>query len=247
MIADQAEALIELAKEKIRRSRVGEKASRFEQLREDLRGVYEVIFPVYAACRLFREAGIDDPPAHPEAMGPKQNLAEPLRRFKEQPDWMLDQRNFAFSTFRTIVKQLCEAVDRELKSSWEEYSSRKIPPISREELDVFAEDPKLREKVRAVRDAASAVLQLSDRVPRDKDQLHRFEDKLAELTRAWKALTEAAGGHAPPEVIQFLQRAGTVDGAPLDLLTKSVMDWLDQSGRTGRYVVKSVSFVQTRM
>jgi hypothetical protein len=226
---------------------MGEKASRFEQLRENLREVYDAVFPVYGACRLFREAEIGDPADHPEAMVPKQNLAEPLRRFKDQPDWMLDQRNFSFATFRNIVKELCEAVDRELKSFWDEYTSRKVPPISREELDVFADDPKLRDKVRTIRDTVSAVLQLSDRLPRDKDQLRRFEDKVDELTRAWKSLTEAAGGHAPPEVIRFLQRAGTVEGAPLTLLTRTVIEWLDQNGRTGRYVVKSVGFAQTRM
>jgi hypothetical protein len=120
--------------------------------------------------------------------------------------------------------------------AWRSHARSLIREQSVELLDVLEHVPGLQSDARAIRQLATEFDRLSESLPQDEAGIDHLEGIAGEIERRWRSL---AGGGIPREVIDFLS-AAAVTGAPLDLLTPAVREWLDERSLT-RYVRLSLS------
>jgi hypothetical protein len=121
-------------------------------------------------------------------------------------------------------------------AAWRSHAKGLIREQSVELLDVLEHVPGLQADARAIRELATEFDRLSESLPQDEPGIDRLEGIASEIERRWQSLE---GGGIPREVVDFLA-AAAVTGAPLDLLTPAVREWLDERSLT-RYVRLSLS------
>ncbi len=116
-------------------------------------------------------------------------------------------------------------------TAWRSHATTLIREQSVELLDVLERVPGLQADARSIRDLAAEFGHLSESLPHDDAGIDRLERIASEIERRWQSLE---GEGIPREVIDFLA-AASLTGAPLDLLTPAVREWLDDRSLT-RYV-----------
>jgi hypothetical protein len=121
-------------------------------------------------------------------------------------------------------------------AAWRSHARGLIREQSVELLDVLEHVPGLQADARAIRQLATEFDRLSESLPQDEAGIDHLEGIAKEIERRWQSLE---GGGIPREVVDFLA-AAALSGAPLDLLTPAVREWLDERSLT-RYVRLSMS------
>jgi hypothetical protein len=120
--------------------------------------------------------------------------------------------------------------------AWRSHARSLIREQSVELLDVLEHVPGLQADAGAIRQLATEFDRLSESLPQDEAGIDHLEGIAKEIERRWQSVE---GGGIPREVVDFLA-AAAVSGAPLDLLTPAVREWLDERSLT-RYVRLSLS------
>jgi hypothetical protein len=163
-------------------------------------------------------------------------LATLRERYRSDPS----QITAADGRLRFSLWDPLRALPTELRSvvlsAWRLHARSLIREQSVELLDVLEHVPGLQADARAIRELATEFDRLSESLPHDEAGIDRLEGIASEIERRWQSLE---GGGIPREVIDFLA-AASVTGAPLDLLTPAVREWLDDRSLT-RYVRLSLS------
>ncbi len=126
-------------------------------------------------------------------------------------------------------------LERSARSRWERYAVQKAPEISGEVLAALEADPHAGSTVTRIRHLSKTLGRIRGLALPSPAELDEFDQTIAELRSAWSTLDVAS---LSPEIVTFLRAANSDHGAPLELLTTSVREWLEQRGAASHYVVR---------
>jgi hypothetical protein len=140
-----------------------------------------------------------------------------------------------FTRFQASVDTAVRELERRATGTWQRYATQKTPEISEEVLAALEADPRAGSTVVRIRRLSEVLRRLRDDPLPSLEELGEFDRTTAELRSAWSTL-DVAG--LSEEVVTFLRAANSDDGAPLELLTVSVREWLEQRGAASHYVIR---------
>lgn len=140
-----------------------------------------------------------------------------------------------FTGFQASADKAVGELERRATGAWQRYTAQKTPDISAEVLAALEADPRAGSTVVRIERLAEALRSLRDRPIPSPEELTEFDEGTAQLRSAWSTL-DVEG--LSEEIVAFLRVANSDEGAPLDLLTKSVREWLEQRGAASHYVIR---------
>jgi hypothetical protein len=140
-----------------------------------------------------------------------------------------------FTGFQTAADKAVRELERRATGMWQRYTARKTPDISAEVLTALEDDPRAGSTVVRIMHLAEGLRRLRDRLIPSPEEQNEFDAAAAQLRDAWSALDVAS---LSEEIGAFLRAANSARGAPLDLLTESVREWLEQRAAATHYVIR---------
>lgn len=140
-----------------------------------------------------------------------------------------------FTAFQDSAVKAVSELERSARSRWERYTVQKAPEISGEVLAALEADPRARSTVARIRHLSETLSRIRGRALPSPAEFDEFDRMIAELRSAWSTLDVAS---LSPEIVTFLRAANSDHGAPLELLTPSVREWLERRGAASHYVVR---------
>lgn len=183
---------------------------------------------LHCAARVMLEHGLEVPELNRELVAVlRTRTADLQRRFAEDKGVMRDP--FAPEDFRyvyTVPLGQCAAASRAaLEGAWKAWAQRQLPRLDEEILKILAAIPALQEAVVRVRNLHKLAMQRSATLPDSPAAVTMLTSLAAEIAEAWRSL---AGEGIDAEVLEFLRAAGSVGGAPYEMLTPGVLRWLQE-------------------
>jgi hypothetical protein len=149
-------------------------------------------------------------------------------RYRDDPSKITAPDGRLRFTLWDPLRELPAELRRVVLESWRSHVQSQVRAQSVELLDVLERVPGLQSDAHAIRELAAELGRLSESLPRDDADIDRIRVIPSEIGHRWKSLE---GEGIPSEVIEFLA-AASVAGAPLDLLTPAVREWLDERSLT---------------
>ena len=140
-----------------------------------------------------------------------------------------------FSKFQDAVDKTLREIERRVTGSWQRYIAQVTPETSPEILDALASDPTARTTVLTIRRLAETIRRLRERQVPTAEEISEFEEAVVDLRKAWSTLDVASLNE---EVVAFLRAANSDSGAPISLLTPSVISWLAQRDLWSHYTIR---------
>jgi hypothetical protein len=140
-----------------------------------------------------------------------------------------------FGGFQDSVEKAVRELERRSTDAWQRYVAQTTPETSDEVLAALAADPRARSTVLRIRRLSETLRRLRDRPLPTVDEVAEFDTETAALRSAWATLDVAS---LNDEIVAFLRAANSDRGAPLGLLTTSVIEWLEQRSAASHYVIR---------
>jgi hypothetical protein len=140
-----------------------------------------------------------------------------------------------FTAFQASTDKAVSELERRATGMWQRYTAQRTPEISTEVLTALEDDPLAGSTVVRIMHLAEGLRRLRDRPIPSPEELNEFGEVAAQLRSAWSTLDVAS---LSEEIVAFLWAANTPRGAPLDLLTVQVREWLEQRGAATQYVIR---------
>jgi hypothetical protein len=139
-----------------------------------------------------------------------------------------------FTGLQSSVDKAVSELERRATGAWQRYAVQKTPEISGEVLTALEADPRAGSTVVRIMRLSEALRRLRTRTIPSPEELDEFDEAVAQLRDAWSTLDVAS---LSEEIVAFLRATNSAQGAPLDLLTVQVREWLEQRGAATHYVI----------
>ena len=224
MITDRAKQLIELSEEKIKLHKDASQLDSFKTRQQQIEKAVSDIIPFANTLRVFRQKNIIDCDLVQKVEKFLYSVKLILEKFKESSEWIIDRRNFDGNILERSIKGITNELDEQLTQAWKNYLAEKMPSTNQEMLNLLVKIDEFKPTVQGIR-------YLNDQIQRQKlpqtfEEFEKTELLIDRLREHWHNLSS---DEVPETVLRFLKDA--VDfGAPLNLLTTEVRDWLDCHG-----------------
>jgi hypothetical protein len=140
-----------------------------------------------------------------------------------------------FAGFQSSMGKAVGELERRATGAWQRYAAQKTPEISGEVLAALEGDPRAGSTVVRIIRLSETLRRLRDRPIPNVEELEEFDTTAAQLRNAWSTLDVAS---LSEEIVAFLREANSEQGAPLELLTIPVREWLEQRGVASHYVIR---------
>src|SRR5262249_6223290 len=121
-----------------------------------------------------------------------------------------------------------------ISEAWDAWVQRQTPKLADAELAPFETQPEYQATVREIRDKMRALLR-AGRTPAESEAGFAAVEETAARVRE---LIGRLPVEAPEEVKGFLTATNSKEGAPLDTLTTTVVDWLQANGQYEKYRIR---------
>ena len=223
MLIDDCQQLSTLAKSVTDlRSNVAE-LKNFKTRQTEIEQIVRELKPLVEALQAFKEKGIYGFTLLQEVENFLAQVIDVEKQFKNEHKWLLGAKKI--KPLEDKSKSLREAIEKQLRQQWITYRSNHLPTISNDFLSILAKIPTFSKTVAAVQSLSSQIRVID--YPKDRDQFQKVEEALTKLITEWSRLNS---DEVPTEVLTFLREAATINGAPMNLLTPTVQNWLDDKG-----------------
>lgn len=140
-----------------------------------------------------------------------------------------------FDRFQKAVENAVREFEQRTAAAWQRYAAKTIPEVSDEVLTALQDDPRGGSTVAKIRRLSDKLGRLRDRTIPTAEELSDFDEANAEVRSAWSTLDAES---LDDNVLAFLRAANSDHGAPLELLTTAVLEWLEQRAATRHYVIR---------
>ncbi len=224
MITDRAKQLIELIEEKNKLYKYANQLDSFKTRQQQIEKAVSDILPFANTLRVFRQKNIIDCNVRQKVEQLLYAVNLRLEKFKESPEWIVDSHNFNGNILERSIKGITNELNEQLIQAWENYLAGKMPSTNQEMLNVLVKIEAFRPNVQRIRDLNAQIQR--QKLPQNYEEFEHIERLIDQLREHWLTLSS---DDFPETVLHFLK--ATVDfGAPLNLLTIEVRDWLDCHG-----------------
>jgi Rad3-related DNA helicase len=224
MITDRAKQLIELIEEKNKLYKYANQLDSFKTRQQQIEKAVSDILPFANTLRVFRQKNILDCDLVQKVEKFLYSVNLILEKFKESPEWIVDSQNFDGNILERSIRAITKELNEQLIQAWENYLAEKMPSTNQEMLNVLVKIEAFRPNVQRIRDLNAQIQR--QKLPQNYEEFEHIERLIDQLREHWLTLSS---DDFPETVLHFLK--ATVDfGAPLNLLTTEVRDWLDCHG-----------------
>lgn len=203
------------------------RASEFEQRASTLSSIVTTLTPLCLPVSVLQQAGVDVPELDQALLGALRAKAADMRadyaqdRSKILAPFPGQDVKHVFVNPCTSFKQKTETA---LKSAWSHWVRSKMPAIDQEVLNVLVEVSALRTTVTRIQGLLTLIDRYANALPQSANDVQQVLTLSGQAEQAWHAL---AGDGIASDVLAFLRAAGGGSGAPYELLTPSILAWLD--------------------
>ncbi len=220
MLTTQTKELMEVIEQRNELRENIERIQGFQTRLDELEELKKEIEPLAQTCFAFRECGIGRF-NEPDYLNNLIEIAMELKKsFKNNPESIIEAKSLL--QLKQGYIGLCGLLKSNLTSEWERYVIKNIPPSNSELLNVLGRLPTFAATVSKIKRLSEQIMSMKQCLPKDKEGIKAFDSKVEELKLAWQKI---GSDEVPKSVLQFLQGAVS-GGAPLNLLTDEVRQWL---------------------
>jgi len=221
MLIDRAKQLIELIEEKNKLYKYANQLDSFKTRQQQIEKAVSDVLPFANTLRVFRQKNIIDCDVRQKVEQLLYAVNLRLEKFKESPEWIVDSHNFNGNILERSIKGITNELNEQLIQAWENYLAEKMPSTNQEMLNVLLKIEAFRPNVQKIQDLNAQIQR--QKLPQNYEEFEHIERLIDQLREHWLTLSS---DDFPETVLHFLKAA--VDfGAPLNLLTPEVREWLD--------------------
>lgn len=223
MLINRAKQLIELSEEKLNLRKYADQIESFKTRQQQVEKAVLKLLPFVNTLRVFRQKNIIDCNFTQKTESFLHFVNQSRIKFTESPEWIIKSRDFDGDILERSIKAITTELDEQLTQAWKNYLSEKMPSTNQEMLNLLV-------KIEAFRPTVQRIRDLNDRIQRQKlpqtsEEFEHIEQLIDQLRENWHSLSS---DDVPETVLHFLKAAVDL-GAPLNLLTTEVRDWLDRN------------------
>jgi len=140
----------------------------------------------------------------------------------------------AFNLLCRAVKKLTEQCDTLASETWKEHVKQTAPIAHKNTLNQFRESPHHADIVLQIERLQADLRSLVRKPPSSLETLNDIVSKWNELSNSVSKLPVSED----PEVQAFLNAATSSDGAQIELLTKAVIEWLEDKNMLADFCIR---------
>ncbi|MCT7959439.1 hypothetical protein NG791_01875 [Laspinema sp. D1] len=223
MLVEKAQQLSALADKKIQSEKYAQHREGFKSRQQQIEVAIDSLEPLAKAVKIFSNRGLVDFDVSNQADALLGFISQVEKRFAKNPAWIIDNKNFKGDYFKSSVKSLTNSVTKHLERIWKQYLFQQMPSINDELLSLLGGIGSFSVNVQLIQQLKSRVDKV--KFPKTEREFEDLEHSIQHLKKCWEDLS---GDDVPEAVLIFLRRAADTEGAPLDLLTPEVTEWLDR-------------------
>lgn len=223
MLIDDCQQLSKLAKNFTDHKSNVEELKNFKTRQIDIEQIEKDLNSLVESLQTFKDKGIYGFTLMQEVDDFLSQVIDIEKQFKTDHKSLLEPKRI--KTLEVKSKTLRAAITRQLSQMWIAYRNSHVPTIDKKFLSALEMIPNFSKTVVQVEKLSSQIEAID--YPKNHDQFEKSEDIIAQLITAWSSLNS---DEVPTEVLRFLKEATTTNGAPMNLLTPTVQQWLDAKG-----------------
>ena len=225
MIRNKSQQLIDSSQKKIALKKDITNLQGFQSRQEFITDAVAEIQPFVVALRAFRQKGIGDFDVTQKVDALLLMIADIEANFQNNPEWIVDNKNFKSNYFKSSLQGLKTEIKEKLIRSWRIYLTQNMPSSNKEVLDLLAVMEACRPTVQIIQELDLKIQQVE--FPKNGEDFERVNQQINKLKQSLNKLFSS--GEMPDVVLTFLKAAAD-QGAPIDLLTSEVQEWLTKRG-----------------
>jgi hypothetical protein len=197
----------------------------FQTRETQLRRAVERIEPLARACALLRAHGEPVEGAADHVTAAARQVAALRRLYQSDRNAFIDPKQAEFRRFEAVFEQGCAQLEQATLRAWRRYLARHRKDLSAETLNVLSSISTYSAHVRSIRQQGERLSALATRLPTGEGDFTEVEGIEARMGEAWDALDSTS---LSPAVLAFLRATSAPDGAPLALLNREVLEWIQE-------------------
>lgn len=221
MLTDKAKQLIELSEEKINLRKSVDQLDGFKTRQQQVEKAVLKLLPFVNTLRVFRQKNIIDCNFTQKIESFLHFVNQSRIKFTESSEWIIKSRDFDGDILERSIKAITTELDKQLTQAWKSYLAEKMPSTNQEMLNVLVKIEAFKSTVQSIRDLNDLIQR--QKLPQTYEEFEYIEQLINQLRERWHSLSS---DEVPETVLRFLKAAVDL-GAPLNLLTPEVHDWLD--------------------
>ncbi len=224
MLLEKSQELIELSQKKQALRKNLDNLQIIQTRQKQITDALASIQPLVEALKAFRQRGINNIDLTHKAESILSFVINAEENLQKNPDWILENKNFKGSFLNSNINSLKTTLEQQLSEVWKSYRDQQMPSTNNEILNLLA-------KVEAFKQTVLQIQIIDKKIknviyPKNNADFTICEREIEQLKHAWDSLSS---DEVPEAVLHFL-RAAANQGAPLNLLTSEVQDWINQHG-----------------
>jgi hypothetical protein len=224
MLLEKSQELVELSQRKKSLQNFAANIQIIQTRQKQITDALASIQPLVEALKSFRQRGINNIDLTQKAESVLNFILNVDENLQNNSDWILDNKNFKGNILKSHIENLKATLEQQLSEAWKSYRDQQTPSTNNEILNLLA-------KVEAFKKTVLQI-QIIDReiknviYPKSNAEFAIYERKIEQLKYYWNSLSS---DEFPQSVLDFLRTAAN-QGAPLNLWTPEVQDWINQHG-----------------
>ena len=224
MLLEKSQELIELSQKKQALRKNLDNLQIIQTRQKQITDAFASIQPLVEALKAFRQRGINNIDLTHKAESILSFVINAEENLQKNPDWILENKNFKGSFLNSNMNSLKTTLEQQLSEVWKSYRDQQMPSTNNEILNLLA-------KVEAFKQTVLQIQIIDKKIknviyPKNNADFTICEREIEQLKYYWNSLSS---DEVPEAVLHFL-RAAANQGAPLNLLTSEVQDWINQHG-----------------
>lgn len=225
MLLQKSHQLNELSQNRINLQKYAKNLEGFISRQQQIEQAVTGTIPLVQSLRAFRERGIANFDLTEKADSLLKFIANVEAKFQEDPEWIIDNKNFNNKIFTSAVNQLQKALREQLSHAWGLYRTEKMPNTNQEVLNVLDKVSAFKPAIQRIR-TLDLQIRESKPIPESLEDFAKVDRLIEQLKQCWDKLD---ADEVPEAALRFLRVAAN-EGATLSLLTPEVKDWLTKHG-----------------
>lgn len=234
MLLEKSKQLIELSQKRIALKNYADHLQGFQGRQEQITQAVAGILPLVEALKEFRKRGIANFDLNQKADTILSFLTTTEDNFWKNPEWILDNKNFKGNIFISSVESLKSTLKQHLCQAWRSYLTQHMPSTNNEMLDLLARVEAFKPTVQRIQSLDLKIQQVE--FPSNSEEFESADKLIDQLKQTWNSLSS---NEVPEDVLRFLRVAAN-QGAPIDLLTPEVKDWLTRHRIAGSLRIRLI-------
>ncbi|MEH2218236.1 MAG: hypothetical protein V7K72_14190 [Nostoc sp.] len=232
MLLEKSQELVELSQRRKSLQNFAGNRQIIQTRQKQITDALATIQPLVEALKAFRQRGINNINLTQNVESILSFVINAEENLQNNPDWILDNKNFKGNFLKSNVENLKTTLEQQLSAAWKNYRDQKMPSTDNEILKFWSEVEASKRTVLEIQIIDREIKKVI--YPKNNDEFESCERKIEQFNYSWNSLNSSELSEA---VSRFLQ-AVSDKGAPLNLLTPEVQDWINQNGISDSFKIR---------